>query len=477
MSGQKLYKKQKLIVDIESIAPGGEGVSKDQGMPIFVARSVPGDKLEIEVYDVRKTVGFAKPTAIIAPSPNRCEPPCKLFKICGGCQWQHITYEAQLQYKTEIVKQALKHIGKFADAPVHDTIACATPFHYRNKVQYPVSNPANSARILAGYYREGSHELVNIKHCPIQPSIIDTVIAKLKELLEEISIKAYDEKTQQGLLRHIVCRVSQEGTEVLVTLVVNAAREQSADLQRRLLPVADQLIKTIPAVTGFCLNFNPCYGNRILTMDSLCLQGNDHIEEILRSHRDWAPQCLRTGLKFRLSPTSFFQVNSSQAEVLLDLVLENALNQEQKPQLIIDAYAGVGTIAFWLAAATAKVIALEEAPSAIEDGRQNLLLNKISNVEMQEGTVESLLPELLAQNVRPDILVLDPPRKGVSTQAITSLMQFNCPRIIYVSCNPASLSRDLRILVDSGYKLTSVQPVDMFPQTYHVESVSLLERV
>lgn len=472
-----LYKRQKLVVDIESIAPGGEGVSKDQGIPIFISRSVPGDRLEVEIYDIRKTVAFAKPTSILAASANRCEPPCKLFKVCGGCQWQHISYEAQLQYKTEIVKQALKHIGKFSDAPVRNTIASATPFHYRNKVQYPVSHPANSARILAGYYREGSHELVNIKHCPIQPLLIDTVIAKLKELLEAASIKAYDEKTQSGLLRHIVCRISQASNQVLVALVVNAGREQAGNLQQSFLPIATGLMKTIPEVAGVCLNFNPHAGNRIMTMDSLCLQGSDHIEEILYSHLEGAPAILQAGLKFKLSPTSFFQVNSLQAESLLDLVLEQALAATPQPQLIIDAYAGVGTIAFWLAATAQKVIALEEAPSAVQDGRQNLLLNGIGNVEMQEGTVETLLPELLAKNLQPDILVLDPPRKGVSPEAMASFLKLNSHRIIYVSCNPASLGRDLRLLVEHGYKLTSVQPIDMFPQTYHVESVSLLERV
>jgi 23S rRNA (uracil1939-C5)-methyltransferase len=491
-----LSKGQRHTVTVESLAPGGEGVAKSLGPPVFINRVAPGDVVEVELFDVRKDFAKAKVHRIITPSPHRAQPPCPVFKVCGGCQWQHMSYEYQLTAKEDIVKQALKHIGKLDTALVKPIIGADKNLHYRNKAQFPVKHPQGSDRILAGYYRQDSHELVNIKHCPVQPEQMDHVLDLAKNICEEHAISAYDERTHRGLLRHINLRYSFEHNKSLLTLVLNASASSAEDFQNlkcydQVVGAAQALKDAIPDLIGVSINLNNQRGNKILGDLTFAIEGADRIQEVLRSTRPEFPDKLKQGLKFDLSSSSFFQVNTEQAIRLLEqaFIPIAALNKQNLQ--IVDAYAGVGAISLWLAPLAARVIAIEEHPAAVSDGRQNAELNGIDNVEFREGRVEDVLLDMRNEKASIDVVVVDPPRKGISAEVVESLLWAEPELIVYVSCNPATLARDLKLLeqgltkstddgdkeVFVGYKTKQIQPVDLFPQTFHVESVSVLERL
>lgn len=482
-----LRKGQTVRLRILALAAGGEGLSKDYGIPIFVNRVAPGDLVDVRLFDVRKQFAKGEVLELIEPSEFRAQPPCPLFKICGGCQWQHLSYHYQLEAKSDIVRQALKHIGKIDSVIVQPTISSFKPLAYRNKAQFPVATVAKTGRILAGYYQQNSHELVNIKHCPVQPEPMDRVLETTKEILQASGVSTYDEKTGVGLLRHIAERYSFAANKVLLTLVLNHKPKMPYELNDMLISAAREIMQNVPEVSGVCLNFNPSAGNRIMGDTTICVSGEPHLIEVMRSALPNAPEKLRQGLKFRLSATSFFQVNSEQAAVLLDQVLLAVTGQEsvapadahfdQRIPLLIDAYAGVGTMGMWLSSVCQRIIAIEELNSSVENGEINLGLNDLENVEFVKDRVEEQVVELLSQGARPDVVVVDPPRKGIDPAGLRSIIDLAPARIVYVSCNPATLARDLRILEDSGYKTKRVQPIDMFPQTYHVESVAVLEKV
>lgn len=488
-------------VTITSLAPGGEGVSKDLGIALFVDRTAPGDTVEVEIFDARK--GFAKAALkrIIEPSKQRDQPPCPLFNVCGGCQWQHLGYEHQLTAKTDLVRQTVKHIGGLDPSIVLPTIG-ADPLHYRNKAQFPVKNPKGSTRLLAGYYKVGSHELVNIKHCPVQPELLDRVLEAVKDLCETFEIDAYEEKQHRGLLRHINFRYSFATGKTLVTLVLNLPADEIPD---EIEGVAEGLMSLLPEVSGVCVNLNPSRGNRILGETTVCIAGDPYIEEMLRTDDERLPQKNREGLRFRLSSSSFFQVNTQQAVTLMEslshglMKIAETWNEQTSNLTIVDAYAGVGPISLWLAPMVDRVVAIESHPDAVADGRENARLNELGNVEFKLAAVEDELPSLIQGGFTPDVIVVDPPRKGLSPEVVKSLLESGARAILYVSCNPATLARDLKMLDPSnkdlsldedetphetsdmneranGYKTIQIQPVDLFPQTYHVESVSTLIR-
>lgn len=511
-----LTKGQKLKVQISSLAPGGEGVSKDYGKPIFINRVAPGDQVEIELFDVRKDFARGHVVAIINPSNERTTPACKLFRVCGGCQWQHITYASQLKAKEDIVRQAIKHIGGINPDLIKPVIEAEQVLFYRNKAQFPVRHPKGKSRILAGYFKQDSHELVNIKHCPVQPELMDRILQTVKSSCESNQINAYDEVKHKGLLRHINIRLSVSKREALVILVVNehefiqrqdAVQGRSSPtgvayeqpLRTKLNLIAGEIMRHIPEVVGVSVNFNPDSSNKILGNTTECLAGKSFIEEVLKSTRCDLPSELRAGISFRFSASSFFQVHSDQAVKLLEVIFDSARFREaepfgQKKLFIVDAYAGVGAIALWLSPLAHKVVAIEESPDAVADGRFNVESNSAlpGNVEFRLGQVESVLSDMVSSKEKPDILVLDPPRKGASPEALSTILKLAPEKIIYVSCNPATLARDLKILEKSGlggteqsqqecyrhgYKTIQIQPVDLFPQTYHVESVAVLEKM
>jgi 23S rRNA (uracil1939-C5)-methyltransferase len=471
-----MKKQDKLTTSIASLAVGGDGVSRDFDIPIFISRTAPGDTVDVELFFVRKDFAKGQATKIVSPSEHRVEPPCKIFKVCGGCQWQHLSYDYQAEAKSDIVKQAIEHIAHLNPSIVEPTIKAENPWHYRNKVQFPTKNPKNSKRMLAGYFQTNSHELVNVKHCPIQPSSIDTLMALVKELCEQYNISAYDENKHSGLLRHIAARYSFAHDQILLTFVINEDNSKNKDSIKRLTSIAKVIMEKINEVIGVCVNFNSYKGYRIYGDNTELLLGQAYLNETLVSKHPAASDKLKEGITFKLSSTSFFQVNSNQAITLLDEILQATIEINSSPNLILDAYAGVGTIALWLAPICQKIIAIEEAKSAIKDGIENLKLNKINNVEFHEDKVENVIPKLVKQKIKPEIIILDPPRQGVSANVIESIIALNADRIIYVSCNPATLARDLKIIEKFGYKTKRVRPIDMFPQTYHVESVTILDK-
>jgi 23S rRNA (uracil1939-C5)-methyltransferase len=481
-----LRKGDVLTLKIASLAPGGEGVSRDFGMPVFVNRVAPGDVAEVRLFDVRKDFARGEVVSLVEPSAVRTEPPCKIFKVCGGCQWQHIDYAAQLESKADILRQAIKHIGHLPPDLVLNTIGAVDPLFYRNKVQFPVETVSGTGRILAGYFKEGSHELVNIKHCPVQPEPLDRVLEIAKEAVQDSNLTTYDEKTGRGMLRHIAMRYSFAYNRVLVTLVINAENASGPGLHQRLKGIAQVIMDRVSEVAGVLVNFNPARGNRIMGGGGEILLGESNITEVLRSNLPDAPPALRKGIQYQLSSLSFFQVNSKQASVLLDEVLLAVLGVEKgthgplgelpRIPLVIDAYAGVGTMALWLSSIAERVIAIEEFASAVRDGEMNRDLNGMTNVEFVEAKVEDDAPRMVNDGLRPNVILVDPPRKGLHPRGLSSLIELAPERIVYVSCNPSTLARDLRILEDNGYKTKRIQPVDMFPQTYHVESVTVLEK-
>lgn len=480
-STHSLRKNQILKLHIESMSANGQGVAKHDGIAVFVDQGVTGDVVEAELYDVRKDFALAKILRIKHESVMRREPPCKLARVCGGCQWQHLSYEAQLESKTDIMRQAIKRIAGLSPDMVLPTIAAPDELFYRNKVQFPVASPHKSDRILAGYYKQGSHELVNIKHCPVQPELLDEVLEEAKFAAEEAGYSAYKEETHSGLIRHMIARHSYSENEVLFTVVLNMTPDVFANFRESMQKFASILMKRIPEVKGFCVNFNPSKGNRIMGNTTQLINGRDYIIEKLSSQHAKASTKLRGGLKFQLSPASFFQVNSMQAVQLMDLVLEAVIEYTEKTgveklPLIIDAFAGVGSIALWVSDFADKVIAVEEVADAIKDAEKIKLLNGVENLEPILGRVEDVFPRLVEEKVQAPILILDPPRKGVDASALEAVSKLNPQRVIYVSCNPATLARDLKILESFGYKTKSVQPLDLFPQTFHVESVSILDR-
>jgi 23S rRNA (uracil1939-C5)-methyltransferase len=505
MKTHALKRGQTVELQIESLAPGGEGVGKDSGIPIFVSRVAPGDKVLVELFDVRRNFARGSLVRLLEGSPDRADPPCKLFKVCGGCQWQHMKYEAQLGAKKHLIQQSLEHLAKLSPDLVHNAIGSQKILFYRNKVQFPVRQPKNSKRILAGYFKQDSHELVNIKHCPIQPEEFDYALDLIKSTCEKYGITAYEEENHHGLLRFINLRISSATKKLLVTLILNSTIEK---MPTRLNELAGELMEQIPNLSGVCLNFNSDRGNRIFGHETTCLIGEPYIEEVLRTNRTDFPSKLRDGVRFRLSPTSFFQVNTEQAEVLLQYVTEllgdhfaGEPNAQPSPNYdkyarlsaltAIDAYAGVGSIALWFAPFLKQVIAVEENPQAAEDGEFNVQLNGLSNVEFRTGRVEEVLPDLLQHGLRPDIIFVDPPRKGCAPETIDTILRLAPEVVIYVSCNPVTLARDLKLFESRsieidysgrsdqvgrqfGYKTKQVLPIDLFPQTYHIESVTML---
>jgi len=511
------YQRGALVeLTIDSMAPGGEAFARAGTLPVFIGRGAPGDLARVELYDVRKNFAKGKIESLIKPSDDRAEPPCKLFKVCGGCQWQHLAYEKQLEHKTGIVKQALVHIGGLDASVVKPCLGADDPLYYRNKVQFPVRNPQGSNRILAGYYKQDSHELVNIKHCPVQSAELDFMLETVKEVLEEYEISAYDERKRRGLVRHIHARQSRFDRSILLTLVLNCSPENRPE---QLGELAELIMVRDEKVKGVSVNYNDRAGNRILGDVTELIAGRDSIDEVLQTSNPNLPSRLQKGLTFTLSATSFFQVNTEQAVKLLEIAYLEAFDEigaGEKLDVVVDAYAGVGAISLWLAERCRKLIAVEEYKQAVLDGRANAEKNAIENVEFVEGDVAEVLPQLSARAEKVDLVVLDPPRKGVSPSVIQSLLDLAPPRIVYVSCNPATLARDLKYLslgiapansvskseseenaepggavnvpcdvapaADGkpgkyGYKTVRIQPVDLFPQTYHVESVATLERV
>ncbi len=423
------------------------------GLTLFVPGGIPQDELRVEITDLKKTHGFGKITKIETPSPYRIKPPCPVAQACGACQWQAMDYSHQVRHKTGLVREALESVGGLKRPPVRDCLAAEVPWGYRNKGQFPVGFRKN--RLVMGYYREGTHEIIDVPECLIQNTLIDKAFQRLRGLLEKYRIEPYHEKSRSGFVRHVVGRYSAHENKVLIALVL----KENKNLPLKSL--ARDLMEQVPEVKGVLANINPRQTNVILGEKSFLIAGKDHLVEKIGD------------LRFSIHLPTFFQVNLAQTEKLYGIARDFA--SVKKGDLVVDAYAGSGTIALSLSKEAREVIGIESNPQAVQDARFNAQLNGIGNCFFEVGSVERVLPEILRQGVRPDVIILDPPRKGCDLQVLETIKRSAVKRVVYVSCNPVTLARDVKILTDSGYNMIQVQPVDMFPQTYHVESVTLLE--
>ncbi|MEO0540632.1 MAG: 23S rRNA (uracil(1939)-C(5))-methyltransferase RlmD [Cyanobacteria bacterium P01_A01_bin.105] len=439
---------QTLDLTVDSLSNSGDGIGRWQDRVVFVPGTVPGDQHQVKLVKVKPKYAVGKSIQLMDPSPHRVRPACIVADKCGGCQWQAVDYGQQLVAKQQQVADALTRIGGFQSVVV-DPILAASPLGYRNKATYPLAR-SHQGTLKAGYYRAGTHQIVNLNQCPIQDDRLDPLLAGIKQSIQDHHWSIYDETQHRGRLRHLALRVGHHTGDCLVTLI---STRPMPDLPE----VAQQWLDTYPNLVGVCLNLNPDKTNVIFGAKTLGVAGQDYLTETF------------LGLQLRIGPTTFFQVNTPQAERLVQVILDElALDQSQT---VIDAYCGVGTLTLPLAQQAGYCIGIETYGAAIEQARQNAALNQIDAADFQVGKVEAMLPQM-ADAV--DVVVLDPPRKGCATAVLAALLQAKPRRIAYMSCNPTTLARDLKILCDGGYRLTRVQPADFFPQTAHVECVAFL---
>ncbi|MTI65662.1 MAG: 23S rRNA (uracil(1939)-C(5))-methyltransferase RlmD [Firmicutes bacterium] len=447
-------KNKKYNLEVIDINHRGQGVCKKDGFAIFVGNGILGDKGTVKINKVKKNYAVGEMVKIAKPSKHRVLPKCPISYNCGGCQLQDLNYQKQLDIKTERVKNDMKRIGKMDDIIIHDTLGMDEPFRYRNKAQFPVRMSNNKLSI--GFYKRGSHEVVDTKSCVIQHKANDKVIKLVKDFIQKYKITPYNEKSNTGIIRHILTKVSFATGDLMVVIITNG----------RNIPYKDKLIKTltdkIPNIKSIIQNINNRKSNVILGGETKLLYGDEKIIDYIGD------------LKFKISAKSFYQVNPIQTKVLYQKALEYA--NLTGNETVFDLYCGIGTISLFLSKKAKKVYGIEVVKEAILDAKENAKENNINNTEFYDGTAEEIFPKLYNKGVSADVVVIDPPRKGCDEAVLDTIVKMKPKRVVYVSCNPATLARDLKYLNESDYITKEIQPVDMFPHTMHVECVALIER-
>ncbi|MBN6886084.1 23S rRNA (uracil1939-C5)-methyltransferase [Cytobacillus horneckiae] len=442
-------------VEFKDLTHEGAGVAKVDGYPLFVPNALPGEKAKIKVVKANKGYGFARLIETYEESPYRVKPLCPIYKECGGCQLQHLSYEGQLLAKEKQVREVLTRIGKLEDVKVHPTLGMQDPWRYRNKSQVPIGE--HEGGLIGGFYQQRTHQIIDMKACLIQQEKNDEVIQKVKEICSRHGVRAYDEGRHKGDLRHIMARYGLVTGEVMIVLVT-----RTKDLSNK-NKVIEEITAEISGVKSIVHNINSKKTNVIMGEETRVLWGEEVIYDYIGA------------IKFAISARSFYQVNPDQTKVLYEKALEYAnLTGEEE---VIDAYCGIGTISLFLAQKAKKVFGVEIVPEAIEDAKRNADLNDIRNADFAVGKAEEVIPKWYEQGNSADVLVVDPPRKGCDEALLQTIIDMKPKKVVYVSCNPGTLARDLRVLEDGGYKTVEVQPVDMFPQTVHCEAVAWLELV
>ena len=506
------YKKDDIVeLDITDLGTGGEGIGRADGYTVFVKDALIGDRVEAKIIKAKKNYGYGRLTKIINPSNNRIEPRCSVARQCGGCQIQQMSYKAQLDFKRELVKGNLERIGGFTgdnSLKVLPVIGMDSPFNYRNKAQYPVGTNKNG-EIIMGFYAGRTHSIIDNIDCSIGASENVFILQNIKTWMEENNIPAYDENNHTGLVRHVLIRTGFTTGQIMVCLVINADGIKS-DLSKKLVDkllaidftgiktqagirynenlakrnaVANQVDNDLKIrdivefdgkakISSIMINVNKKDTNVILGEKSKTLYGNDYIIDYIDD------------IKFQISPLSFFQVNPIQTEVLYGKALEFA--DLSGGETVWDMYCGIGTISLFLAKKAKEVYGVEIVPQAIEDAKNNAKINNICNANFYVGRAEEVVPDFynndssadkLQDAKHPDVVVVDPPRKGCDEVLLNTLIKMAPNRLVYVSCDSATLARDLKKLSENGFKIEKVQPVDMFPHTVHVETVCLMSRV
>ncbi|XZJ10422.1 23S rRNA (uracil(1939)-C(5))-methyltransferase RlmD [Clostridium perfringens] len=449
-------KNKEYIFDIISQGYEGEGIAKiDNKYPIFIEGALKGEKVKVRIVKVNKNFAYGKLMEVLEASEERVNPPCAIYKRCGGCKLQHASYKAQLDFKWDRVKDCVSKIGKLDPSIVKYPLGMENPWRYRNKVQLPIGLINGEVKI--GFFAPRSHDIIDMESCLIQDEIGDKVVKLTREWIEKFNIRPYNvdgEYDEQGIVRHIMIRRGFTTNEVMVVLVTNGEnllhKEEFVDL----------MVKNIPGIKSVIQNINSKKTNVILGLESKTLWGEDTISDYIGDFR------------FNISPLSFFQVNPTQTEVLYGKALEyaNLTGNEE----VFDAYCGTGTITLFLSQKAKKVYGVEIIPQAIDNAWINAKENKVENVEFFVGESEVVIPDLINKGVKADVVVVDPPRKGCDKKLLDAITNINAKKIVYVSCDPSTLGRDLKVLEENGYKTLEVQPVDMFPNTSHVENVAKL---
>ncbi|WP_153976906.1 23S rRNA (uracil(1939)-C(5))-methyltransferase RlmD [Paenibacillus xylanilyticus] len=509
IEGLPVSKNEETVIDIIGMNHDGEGVGRANGYTLFVQGALPGETVRVRVMKTKKQYGYAKLLEIVKASPDRVSAPCPIYDQCGGCQIQHMSYAGQLAWKRQLVVDNLQRIGKLnvmvedagaqgdeanrnrlseenvdqAAEPaiteeqgngsnrirlrlegvmneeaaeqgirVLPTMGMNEPWRYRNKAQVPIG--VTEGGLVGGFYAKGSHRIIDMETCLIQHEHNDEVVAKVKEIGSHLGISAYNEETGRGLLRHVVVKKAFRTGEMMLVLVTNG----------RDIPHKDEWIgsirEAIPHVASICQNVNKKQTNVIFGDETRVLWGRDVIYDYIGD------------VQFAISPRSFYQVNPVQTEVLYGKTVEYAGLSGK--ETVIDAYCGIGTISLFLAQHADQVYGVEIVPEAIDDARSNALLNEMKNVKFEVGASEDVIPRWKEQGIEADVIVVDPPRKGCDPRLLDTILEMKPERVVYVSCNPSTLARDLRVLEDGGYRTVEVTPVDMFPHTVHVESVAML---
>ena len=450
-----LSKNKEYIVDIVDIGQGGVGIGKYEGFTVFVDGGLVQDKIKVKITKSKKNYAVGDMIEIIEKSPFRVARKCsENLRQCGGCQIQELDYQKQLDIKTNEVKQVISRIGKLDDVVIHDTLGMEHPFRYRNKAQFPIQKKDNMPVI--GFYKKKSHDLISTDECIIQHEVNDKIIKIIKTYIRAYNVSIYDEKTHKGLLRHVVTKVGFTTGEVMIVLVANGKKLPY------LKELASVLKENIPGFKTLVVNVNTQKTNVILGKENIVAYGDGMI-------RDYIGE-----LVFEISPLSFFQVNPLQTEVLYNKALEYANLGEN--DTVFDIYCGIGTISLFLAQKAKKVYGIEIVEDAIKDAKRNAKINNMDNVEFYVGKAEEVVPKMYKEGKRANVVDVDPPRKGCDEKVLDTIISMQPDRVVYVSCNPSTLARDLAYLNERGYKCHEIQPVDMFPHSVHVENVAWLSK-
>ena len=449
-----ILKNSELDVNIENFGYTGEGVARINDYVLFIPGALKGEKVHIKVIKANKNYGFGKLMKIIEPSEHRVKPLCNFYEKCGGCSLSHMDYESQLNFKTERVKDCLRKIGGLNEADVKPCLGMKQPNFYRNKVQLPAGEDETGK--FLGFYQERSHRIVKIDECMIQGKIINETEKCFTFWMNKYNAKVYKEEKHEGDIRHLMVRFGRKTGEVMAVIVTRTA---SLPHKEELIELLKEKVKGISSIVQ---NINGEKTNVVLGKENRVLYGKEYIEDYIGE------------LKFRISPLSFFQVNPWQTEVLYGKALEFAdLSGEET---VFDAYCGTGTISLFLAKKAKKVYGVEIVKDAIDNAKENAKINNIDNAEFIVGASEEEIPKLISKGIKAQVMVVDPPRKGCDEKLLEAMCTMAPGKIVYVSCDPATLARDLKFLTEKGYEVTAVQPVDMFPETGHVECVVGIRR-
>lgn len=436
---------------VEDYTHEGMGIVKIDGYPVFLPDVLKGETVEFKAVKVNSKYAFGRVLKVLEESPNRQTPPCEYYFQCGGCQIQVMNDAEQASFKRQVVGQNINQQARL-NLHINDTVT-GDSLYYRNKSQIPVQKI--DGEVVMGFYKPRSHDIVDIEHCYIQKHVHNDIMMFIKDKLIEENTSIYDEKSHEGLLRHLVIRSNNDDSELQVVFITNGKRNE-------FLSIVKALKEKFPNVKSIVQNINDEKTNVIFGRRSIVLSGHDYITDTV------------LGKSFKIRDRSFYQVNHEQTEKLYQIGLDMAgLNGDET---IIDTYSGIGSIGLTASGRVSKIIGIEVVESAVEDAKENAKLNGIDNADYYLGKAEEVMPKLVKEGVSADVVFVDPPRKGCHTEFLDALIEVAPKKIVYISCNPGTLQRDMKYLDRHGFKATEVTPVDLFPQTKHIEAVTVLKR-